>query len=190
MAGRLLKSVGLVIGFYVMISSPAVADTAAPQPLPDMLPDRYLSCVLGRSTNLDPQKEQKASDIVLEGRHEFALRLPPIAKHSGAPPEPTDIPEPVDPRTAVLSDPDGLTQGVAAKFSRVIDLWPRRVEMIAPVVGMPLYNMIILDTIDPVTKRARLFMTRIKDAASMDLGNIYQGECQVSLKPIRAKRTG
>ncbi len=145
-----------------------------------MLPDRYLTCILGRSTNIDPGKPQTTADIISEGRHKFVLRLPPIPVHRGELPDPTDAPDPVDARTRVLLDADGLTTGVVLTFNRVVDLWPTRVEMLSAVVGSSWSRMIIIDPIDPAAGRAHLFMTRVRDAASMDLQHIYQGECTIA----------
>ncbi len=150
-----------------------------------MLPDRYLQCILGRSTNIDPGKLQTAADIISEGRHQFTLRLPPIPAHVGEPPDPTDPAEPVDPRTRVVADPDGLMKGIAPVFTRVVDLWPQRVEMISEIASSAWLHMIIVAPIDPEKRRARVFMTRVKDAASFDLQNIYQGDCIIGDRPAR-----
>jgi hypothetical protein len=148
------------------------------------LPDRTLDCVLGRATNIDPSKTQTTADIIYEGRHRFKLRLPPVLKHVGPPPDPTDDPEPVDIRTRVLADPDGLMRNAAPNFQRVVDLWPDRVEMIAttPEVsanGMPLLRLIVINPIDEPRGAASLFMTTAADAGSIDMGSVYQGSCKV-----------
>ena len=153
-----------------------------------MLPDRYLQCVLGRSTNLDPSKRQKTSEIISEGRYSIALRLPPIPVRTGEPPEPNDPPEPVDPRTRIVSDPDGLATGVSPNFLRVADLWPKRVEMIATIPGSTWLHMMIIDSINPAKQRAHLFIARVKDAATMDLKRVYQGECKISDPPRQVTR--
>ncbi len=153
-----------------------------------MLPDRYLQCVLGRSTNLDPTKRQKTSEIISEGRYSISLRLPPIPVRTAAPPEPNDPPEPVDPRTRIISDPDGLAKGVSPTFFRVADLWPKRVEMISTIPGSPWLHMMIVDPINPAKRRAHLFLARVKDAATMDLKRVYQGECQINDPPRQVTR--
>ncbi len=48
-----------------------------------------------------------------EGAHPFVLHLPAVPAWQGPPPEPTADPEPVDPATRVLSDPDGIAADMA-----------------------------------------------------------------------------
>ncbi|HYZ48706.1 MAG TPA: hypothetical protein VE567_07420, partial [Sphingomonas sp.] len=122
---------------------------------------------------------QKPQDIKFEGRHEFALFLPPAPVHKGPPPDPSAAPEPVDPATHITADPDGLASDAGPKFQRVVDLWPERVEMIAPVDSR-IVRLIIIHDIDPDGRRASLYMTRAVDAASMDLEHVYQGSCTIS----------
>lgn len=152
------------------------------------LPDRHLQCVLGRSTNVDPTRLQSASEIKPEGRHNFALRLAPIPPRVGEPPDPIDPPEPVDPRTKITSDPDGLTKGISPKFERVVDYWPKRVEMMSTIPGSIWAHIIIVDPIDAAKGRARIFMARVKDAGTFDLARIYQGACRVYNRPAKLAR--
>ena len=58
------------------------------------------------------------------------------------------------------------------------DLWPARVE-IATALEPPLTHIIIISDIDEAKGIANLFMTRVADAASLDLQNVYQGGCTV-----------
>lgn len=147
------------------------------------LPDRYLQCVLSRSTNIDPTKLQSLSEIKSEGRHNLALRLAPIAPRVGEPPDPVDPPEPVDPRTKITLDPDQLTKGISPTFERVVDYWPKRVEMMSTIPGSIWSHIIIIDPIDAAKGRARIFMSRVKDAGTFDLAGIYQGQCRVDERP-------
>jgi hypothetical protein len=155
-------------------------------------PERVLQCALRHATNVDPAKRQTQADIVYEGRFGLTLRLAAAAARPGPPPDPGDPPEPVDPRTAVLADPDHLMRpvhGDAAPlpaFSRVVDLWPRRVEMIAPVGGiasngLPIVRLIIIDPIDDAAKTAGIYLTTASDAGSIDIGAIYSGRCAVRM---------
>lgn len=147
------------------------------------LPDRYLHCVVARSTNIDPTRMQSASEIKSEGRHDFLLRLAPIAPRVGAPPDPIDPPDPVDARTKILLDPDGLTNGVSQQFERVVDYWPKRVELMSTIPNSIWAHIIIIDPIDAAKGRARLFMAHVKDAGTFDLARIYQGSCRVDANP-------
>lgn len=171
----------------VLISAAEPARAAAPTQTA-MLPDRYLQCVLGRSKNVDQNLAQTTSDVGAEGRYRLAIRLPARAAHAGTDPDPTDIPAPVDPRTQVLDDPAGLTKAMSATFSRVEDLWPRRVEMLAPILNSSWIQFIAISAINPATQTARLFMAPVKDAATMDLQKIYQGDCKVTDRLTRSAR--
>lgn len=148
-------------------------------PAPKLLPDRLLSCVLARMTNFDPAKRQSAAEITYEGQHRFELLLAKARVRTGPPPEITEPAEPVDPRTRVVADPDGLTRGFPNRFDRVVDLWPERVEM-TTTIDTPLVNMIIVHPIDPVAGTATVFMTRAKDLGAYDTAHIYTGRCKVA----------
>lgn len=167
----------------VMVASPALQaaekgqGTAVPPP---MIPGRLLTCVLARATNLDPHREQKRSEVIYEGSHKFALYLPTIPVRTTAPPDPTEPPEPVDPRTRIVADPDGLMKDVPARFDRVIDMWPQRVEMTTTVIE-PAVHLIIVSDISIDGTQAELFMTKATDLATLDLKNVYSGTCRVRL---------
>lgn len=150
--------------------------------LPVMIPGRLLTCMLGRATNLDPHREQKRSEVIYEGSHKFALYLPTMPVRATPPPDPTEPPEPVDPRTKIVADPDGLTKDVPARFDRVIDMWPQRVEMTTTVVE-PVVNLIIVSDISADGTQANLFMTKATDVATLDLKNVYSGTCRVGFSP-------
>ena len=177
------RTLHLVIALFAALPAFAVADTAPIRATP--IPERELTCVLGRSTNLDPSKNQKIEEIVSEGRHVFSIRLPAKSIVATAEPDPSDAPDPVDVRTAILSDPDGLARDVPARFDRVVDLWPKRVEMVTNV-NPPLVNLVIISAIDPKAATAHLFMTKARDAATLDLDHVYQGDCII--KTISVKR--
>ena len=148
--------------------------------LPPMNPDRTLDCTLGRATNLDPARNQTADEIRHEGAYRFSLFLPARPQHAGPPPDPTADPEPVDPATRILSDPTGLAADMPQGFYRVADLWPQRVELVGRIAGSPLVRFVVISEIDLLAGTANLFMTRAADAASIDLGTVYQGACRIS----------
>jgi len=154
-------------------------------PQPAMLPDRTLHCIVGRSLNIDQNKWQTTADIKVEGRHRIVVRLPARPVHVGDPPDPTDPAEPVDPATAIIADPDGITADVAKTFSRVVDLWPQRVEMLAAIPASSWNYFMVVDPIDPKSGRAHLFMARVKDASTMDTKRIYQGSCRIAGAPTQ-----
>ena len=162
---------------FAAVGAPAAPNLAASA----LHPDRTLFCTLGRATNIDPSKVQTTADIKYEGRHSFVLHLPAIPVHQGPAPDPTDAAEPVDPRTRIVSDPANLAAGVPRRFDRVVDLWPKRVEMVTSIEPS-LVHLIIVSSIDPVRHTASLYMTRAKDAATMDLNNVYQGDCRVEIR--------
>lgn len=163
------------------LSLSAGAAAAAPPPAP-MQPARVLRCTLGRALNIDPMKNQTVADIRYEGAHRFDLFLPAIPVRQGPPPDPADDPEPVDPATRVLDDPDGLAADMQPRFVRVVDLWPQRVEMAGRIEGL-LSRLIVVSEIDPQRGTANLFMTRARDAGSLDLAQVYQGGCTVEAQP-------
>lgn len=178
----------LLAGWFLIVGNAAAHGRLPSAVAAANLPDRYLQCVLGRSTNLDQKKWQKSTDVISEGRHSLELRLPPIAVRTGEAPDPNDPPEPVDARTKIIADPDGLTKGVSPSFIRVADLWPKRVELLSVIPGSPWMHMMIIDPIDPAKGRAHLFMARVKDAATMDLQRVYQGECRIVDPPRQMSR--
>lgn len=144
------------------------------------LPDRLLRCTLGQIVNFNPNVDQKPDELRYEGRHSLTLFLPSIPVRTGAPPDPTDPAEPVDPATRVASDPDGLVVGGPARFVRVVDYWPTRVELVAPTKGTSV-NLFIVHPIDAARGTANLFLARAKDATSYDPNHIYQGSCSVTV---------
>lgn len=173
-------------------STPAAvqAGTAPPQAAPQaveapagMLPARTLQCRLGRITNFKPSQEQKPSEFVYDGSHAFALFLPAIPVRTTEPPRSTLPPEPVDPKTRILADPDGIAAGAAGKpFERVVDYWPDRVEM-TTALGDGRVNMIILQRTEGQPDSVDLFMTRATDAVTWDQTHLYSGRCRFEAKP-------
>jgi hypothetical protein len=144
-----------------------------------MLPERLLECRLGRITNFNPSREQAPSELTYEGDHRLALFLPSIPVRTAEPPRSTLPPEPVDPRTRIVADPDGIAAGAAAKpFERVVDYWPERVEMTTPI-GNGLVNLIILQRSQTKPGLIDLFMTRATDAVSWDEKHLYSGHCKI-----------
>jgi hypothetical protein len=160
---------------------PAPALTAVePQTADAMLPNRKLDCVLRRATNIDTKKTQTIADVIYEGHHPFSLFLPAIPARTGPPPEAIDAPEPVNPATKILLDPDGLTKNFPNRFDRVVDYWPQRVEM-TTTINDPLVNLIIISDFDQTSGTANLFMTQATDVATFDMQHIYQGICKVTV---------
>jgi hypothetical protein len=143
-----------------------------------MLPARTLNCTLGRALNLDANKRQTLAEIKHQGAHQFTLYLPSIPIRQGPPPDPSADPDPVDPATRILADPDGLAKDMNGVFDRIVDMWPERVE-IARAIEPPLTRLIIISDIDTATGTANLFMAPAADAGSIDLKKVYQGGCQV-----------
>lgn len=151
----------------------------AAMPAPAMLQRRILACTLGRITNYDPSKAQAAGEFLFEGDHGFVLDLPSIPVRTTPPPESTQPPEPVDPRTMIMSDPDHLARGPAKHFTRIVDDWPERVELSAPVSDIAV-TLIIIDQIDVRHATANLFLTTANDAVTYDVNHLYAGKCAVS----------
>ncbi|WP_225010298.1 MULTISPECIES: hypothetical protein [Novosphingobium] len=148
---------------------------------PARLPDRTLNCRLGHATNLDPLKQQDRNEITFDSYHALSLRLPPIAARTTPPPDATEPAEPIDRRTRILSDPDGLTAGTLGTFERVIDLWPERVELTLPMDG-GVSKLMILSDYDPATQTAQMFMTNATDLATFDFKQTYLGPCAVQIE--------
>jgi hypothetical protein len=153
--------------------------TTKENPKESMLPDRLLTCTLGRALNLDPSRKQTVADVKYEGRYPFALFLPAAPVRQTPPPDPTELPEPVNPKTRIVSDPNGLTKDVPAGFDRVVDIWPERVELARTIVE-PLTHLIIISDVDTRAATANLFMATATDAATFDLTSVFSGQCKVT----------
>lgn len=162
-----------------MIAVLALAALAQSATVP-LLPPRRIDCTVARITNFDPSKDQKPSEFVYEGNHVFSLFLPPIPVRTTEPPGSTEPPEPVDPRTQVLADPDGLLRSAATRrFDRVVDYWPDRVELTRPIDPL-VVDLIILDGFDPQSGTINLFLTQANDAVTYDQTRLYSGRCKVT----------
>lgn len=155
------------------------AANAARPPAGPLLPDRLLRCSVGRVTNFDVHKEQTAAELTYDGVHSLVLFLPGIPVHKGHVPDATEDAGPVDPRTRIVSDPDGIAPQPKHRFDRVIDLWPDRVEMTSVIEG-PLLNAIVLHPIDVASGHVNLFMVRASELTHFDPDRIYQGDCVVT----------
>lgn len=173
------------IAVALALSAGLPAANAAPTAADAAIPDRTLRCTLGRALNIDPAKNQTVADIRYEGAHRFALFLPGGPARQGPPPDPADDPEPVNPQTRILADPDGLARDMQPRFVRVVDLWPRRVEMAGRIEAGSLSRLIVISEIDAAKGTANLFMTKAKDAGSLDLAQVYQGGCIVQAGAAR-----
>lgn len=166
-------------------AAPATAPGASVAALGERLPARLFVCDLGRIANFDPQHDQPTSDYVYDGRHAFSLLLPSVTARTTPPPDPTAPPEPVDPATRIVADPDRIAPVEAGKpFDRVVDLWPSRVEMVTQINEVA-SNVIVIDQIDTKAATASMFMTRANDAVTFDLKNLYFGKCRWS-SPVPA----
>lgn len=170
---------------WTPVAAPADAMGARSVPSADgatgaaMLPARLLRCRLGRITNFTPSREQDPSEFVYDGEHAFALFLPSIAVRTKEPPRSTLPPEPVDPRTRIVADPDGISAGAAVKpFERVVDYWPDRVEMTTALEG-GVVNLIILQKSQRKPGVVDMFMTRATDAVTWDQQHLYSGQCRI-----------
>jgi len=155
----------------------------------DMLPARTLHCTVGRATNLDPGQWQTLGEVRHDGAHPFVLRLPAAPRHVGQPPDPGDAPAPVDPETRVMSDPRGIAADITYPLLRVVDLWPDRVEIAGRADAEGYMRVIIVSEIDAAAGTANIFTTRARDAASLDLTQVYQGGCRIeTAPPARGRR--
>lgn len=166
------------------VAAPGAATPALPSA--GLLPDRQLSCSVARATNVDPSRDQSLAELTFDSARPLSFHLPAIPAHDGPPPDPSDPPAPVDPRTRITDDPTGLMTDAAQGFGRVVDLWPQRVEMMAPINarsanGMPLMRVVILSDYDAAKGSARLFLATAADAGSLDVTSIYHGVCRVAL---------
>lgn len=162
---------------------PAV--NAAPKPAAEKLPARLLECKLGHATNFDVEKEQTVDEITFDTFHRLSLFLPAINPRTTAPPDALEKAEPVDRKTRVTEDPDGLTADAPGPFERVVDMWPERVELAKPTpIGT--YKTILITDYDPMRATARMFMGTAADLTSYDLKRIYLGECTV-IFPVRGR---
>ena len=174
-----------------LATQPAVAATAhahratrhsqatslsAPGP---MLPDRLLDCSMGHLTNFDPSKDQTADELRYDGFHSLRMFLPAIPARQGPPPDVNDPPEPVNPRTRILADPDHISAQKAPGFERVVDQWPQHVELSAPTGGI-MQIVYVLDAYDPVTGSANLFMMPAYELTHFDPAHMYRGACHVT----------
>jgi hypothetical protein len=151
---------------------------AAAAPGPERIPARTLQCTLGRMTNFDPHREQRADEIVYVGKHPFTLLIAAAPKRTTPPPEASDAPEPVNPSTRIVADPDGLTAKYPKRFDRIVDLWPDRVEL-STNIDAPSVNVILVSNVDLAAGTARIFMAEAQDVATYDLAHLYGGDCRI-----------
>lgn len=156
---------------------PLAARAAASEP---HLPDRLLTCSMRHIVNFDPSKEQTAAELRFDAVHDFLLRLPPIATRTGPPPEAFEAPEPVDPQTRIVADPDHIAPQPGQRFDRVVDYWPERVELASTIAGN-LLNVIVVHPIDPAAGTANMFMTRASELTHFDGNFVFQGSCRVQI---------
>lgn len=152
------------------------------------LPARVVTCLLGHATNFDPQKQQTQADITFDTHHRLSLYLPGIDARTAPPPDATEAAEPVDSRTRITEDPDGLTADAPGPFDRVVDLWPERVEL-ARTTATGAFKTLLVSDYDPARGTARMFLGTAADITTYDLKRIYMGECTVALKPPRGRRS-
>lgn len=163
------------------VAAPVTASAAVKTEQPKMIPARLLACTLGRISNFDTQREQAPSEYEYSSRHKFSLFLPETPVRTSPPPEATAPPEPVDPRTRIVADPDGIANDAAAhRFDRVVDYWPERVEMTKPISNVAV-KLIVIDGFDPNQSAVSMFLTSANDAVTFDLKNLYYGRCEVKL---------
>lgn len=143
-----------------------------------MLPDRLLTCSIGRVTNFDPHTTQRSEDLRFDGFHALSIFLPAIPVQAGRPPDPSEDAPPVDPRTRILSDPDHITGQPNEHFGRIVDRWPDRVEFSTSIDG-PLLNLIVIHPIDTEQGTADLFMLRATELTNWQADHVYQGSCRI-----------
>lgn len=151
-----------------------------------LIPDRLLTCSVRHITNFDPQKEQTASELNYDTVHALTLFLAKIPVRTKAPPEAYEKPEPVNRRTRITADPDHIAPQKDGRFERVIDLWPERTEMSAPLGGQIL-NAIVISNYDAANGTANFTMTRSSELTHFDPDHIYQGQCNVRIGAAATK---
>ena len=147
---------------------------------PARIPDRLLTCSVRHVTNFDPNKEQTASELNYDSVHSLTLFLSGLPVRTTAPPEAYDKPEPVNRRTRITADPDGIAPVKGGKINRIIDYWPARTEISSPISGA-LLNVIVITAYDPNTATANFFMTRAAELTNFQADHIYQGQCKVRI---------
>ncbi len=165
------------IGFCAMLLSSAPAQ-AADEGV--MLPDRLLECSVGHVINFDPSREQTAAELRYDAFHPLVILLAQGPQMVGRPPDALDAAPQVDPRTHIVADPDHITAQTSHRFGRLIDMWPRRVELSATIKG-DLLNAIVLAPIDEAAGVANLFMMRATELTHFDPAHIYQGTCRIKV---------
>lgn len=144
------------------------------------LPPRMLRCRLGRVVNFDPSRDQPVAEYLYDGQHRLTLFLPDAPIRTTPPPDATAVPEPVDARTRIVADPDGIAGEAASRpFQRVVDLWPSRVEMMTPLNEV-VANVIVVAQVSPDQAEATIFMARANDATTYDMQHLYFGRCRVA----------
>lgn len=187
MACRTVRLIAPAVLALLASGGSAIAHRAASHR--EMLPARRLDCQLGRVTNFDPKREQTAAELRYDGIHAFSLFLPAIPKRTTQPPDATDKPEPVDPRTRILADPDHIARHLREGFDRVVDLWPERVEMTQTISGA-LMNVIVIAPIDAAAGTANIVMSRASELTHLDPDHLYQGSCRVIAGPAASAARG
>jgi hypothetical protein len=160
----------------VVGNAPARADQATP---PGWIPARLFDCALARITNFDPDKEQRPADYIFEGRYRLQIFLPSIPMRTTPPPQAPQPPDPVDSRTRIVADPDGLAREPGLRFNRVVDLWPERVEMTAPISDTAV-KLIVVSGGGDAKDTAEIFLANANDAVTYDLAHMYTGTCKVN----------
>ncbi len=154
---------------------------------PARIPDRLLICAIRHVTNYDPAEMQTAADLKYDAVHRLTLFLPNSPVRTKGPPETYEKPEPVNPRTRIIEDPDHIAPLRRGRFERVIDYWPERAELSATISG-DLINAIVINGFDPATNTVNLFMTRATELTHFQPEHIYQGQCQVRIGAAANKR--
>lgn len=147
-------------------------------PAPTELPGRALSCTMRRVTNFDPSRTQTAAELVLAGESALDLYIGPGPVRTNLPPEPFEPQEPPPPGTRVLRDTGKLLAGVPARFTRVVDRWPDRVE-IATDLSDSRFSLMIVAPIDPVAGTATLLVTYVDITMTYDAGRVWLGDCRI-----------
>ncbi len=145
-----------------------------------LIPDRLLTCSVRHITNFDPTREQSASELNYDTVHALTLFLARIPVRTKAPPESFEKAEPVNRRTRITADPDHIAPQKGGRFERVIDLWPERTELSAPLGGHIL-NAIVISNYDAANGTANFTMTRASELTHFDPNHIYQGQCNVRI---------
>lgn len=159
----------------------ACGSAAIAAPAPKMLPSRLFTCDIGHVVNFDASKRQAPADLRFDTHHTLVFALAGGPARTGQPPEPGEKPEKVNQASRIIADPDHIAPQHRAQFDQVVDYWPDRIELMGMIAG-DLRNAIVIDSYDPASGTANLFMLRASELTHFEQSHIYQGTCRVTVQ--------